>query len=123
MKFRNFLYTKKKDGEKKSYFLLELEANEEYVEGIVLPELEDSEVEDLVKKAFHREVKYREWSAEAQKEGLDVEDFLARHQDLNEERNEIEESIQPYIKKAYRKFLADRIETVVPSDLQDTQDE
>jgi hypothetical protein len=123
MKFRNFLYTKKKDGEKKSYFLLELEANEEYVEGIVLPELEDSEVEDLVKKAFHREVKYREWNAEAQEEGLDVEDFLARHQDLNEERNEIEESIQPYIKKAYRKFLVDRIETVVPSDLQNTQDE
>lgn len=123
MKFRNFLYTKKKDGEKKSYFLLELESNEEYVEGIVLPELEDSEVEDLVKKAFHREVKHREWKAEAQEEGLDVEDFLSRNPDVDKERNEIEESIQPYIKKAYRKFLADRIETIVPSDLKDAQDE
>lgn len=123
MKFRNFFYTKKKDGERNSYFLLELESNENYVEGIVLPELEDSEVEDLVKKAFHREVKYKEWKAEAEKQGVDLEEYLENNPELNEERDEIEESIKPYIKKAYKKFLADRIETVVPEGADNEQDE
>ncbi len=48
MKFKNFKYTKKKDGETKDYLILTLNERENDFSGIELNQLEDKEIEQLI---------------------------------------------------------------------------
>jgi hypothetical protein len=113
MKFSSFQYTKK-NGEMKNYFILKREKNEEYVEGIVLSNLEDEEIEDLIEKYFKFEVANKEIELEAQKLNMSVEDYLENNPDEKEKSKNNYEDIKPYIKKAYRKFIASNI-TIKPN--------
>jgi hypothetical protein len=50
MKFKNFTYTKKKDGETKSYFVMILDENEdpEHFGGIDLGKLSEDEIKQVI---------------------------------------------------------------------------
>lgn len=115
MKFSSFNYTKK-NGENNNYFILKTEENEDYVHGIVLNKLETEEIEDLMAKYFKYEVKQKEIEESAKSEGQTIEDYLAANQDVKEEYDSYYETIKPYIKKAYRKFIADKIQKLVLSE-------
>jgi len=113
MQFSNFDYTKK-NGEKNNYFILKIEEGSKYTEGIVLTKLEDKEVEDLIDKYFKYEVKKKEITKLAEDTGQTFEEYLESNQNIKMKYDELYIAIKPYIKKAYRRFLSDKVENPSP---------
>jgi len=48
MRFKNFTYTKKKDGETKNYLVMILNTDAEHIGGIDLGKLEDKEITEVI---------------------------------------------------------------------------
>lgn len=109
MKVKNFKYTKKKDGQTKVYLVLVLDEDEKHIGGIDLGKLEKDEFESCLKTRTEFEVLENEIMVDALSEHKSFEEYVE-----NDRRKsailEYEEKMQPYIKKAYRKFLTDNIE-------------
>lgn len=109
MEFKNFKYTKKKDGETKGYLVLVFEDNDQYLEGLDLGKLEEPEIKEAFQVSIEREALEKQFQIEAEKQGVEYEDYIAepsRQQKLQQ----LKEALQPFVKQAYRKYLKSNIE-------------
>jgi hypothetical protein len=115
MDFKNFKYTKKKDGETKGYLVMVFEDSDQYLEGLDLGKLEEPEIREAFKISIEREALEKQWAVEAEKQGMSYEDYVGEPV-RQEKLQQLKEAMQPFVKQAYRKYLKSNIEDPTPVD-------
>lgn len=116
MDFKNFKYTKKKDGETKGYLIMVFDDSDQYLEGLDLGKLEEPEIKEAFQISIEREALEKQFQIEAEKQGVEYEDYISeplRQQKLQQ----LKEAMQPFVKQAYRKYLKSNIEDVAQADM------
>ena len=111
MNIVKFTYTKKKNNEKKEYLIMKIDIKDsvDHIGGLDLSKLSDEDIESVLKIQSVLELK----TGEILNIGLlNKEDFLDL---VNGEEyvaiiEDYKEKIKPYIKKAFRLFIKERIE-------------
>lgn len=109
MEFKNFKYTKKKDGETKGYLIMVFEDNDQYLEGLDLGKLKEPEIKEAFQVSIEREALEKQLQIEARERGVEYEDYISEPS-RQEKLQELKEAMQPFVKQAYRKYLKSNIE-------------
>lgn len=108
MTLKSFRYTKKKDSETKNYLVLVLDEDEKHIGGIDLSKLDDDEIKETVDIQKEIDKQYNEWQKEAEEAGIEI-DRLLENNEAKARKEELTVKLEPFIKKAYRKFLVENI--------------
>lgn len=82
MEFRNFTYTKKKDGETKKYLVMKLDENDKHLGGLDLKELSEYEIEQVIEIQKQYETAIKPYIKSAYKCFLkeNIQNDIAEHQ-------------------------------------------
>lgn len=108
MTLKSFRYTKKKDGETKNYLVLILDEDEKHIGGIDLSKLDDDEIKEVVEIQKEIEQQYIRWQKEAEEADIELEALL-EDSEASARKEELSSKFEPFVKKAYRKFLVENI--------------